>query len=232
MPNLPVLSKTTWTLVGTLGATVVLGIGLGYWYIAGPGATPPPTPPALVTERGSLLSYMKGDGTWECTVKSENATVSSTGVVYVGQGKMRGDFSSILKMGEPRTSKSHMIMHESTQYVWNDDMPTMGVRTTVTLATIPKQASPDAPFDIHHASDVTCVPWRLDDRVFVLPDHVQFHSVEDMVKQGGLPQPPTSPSSTPVPPMPDRESQCRACDEAGPYKEACLAALSCGNTPQ
>jgi hypothetical protein len=230
MPNIPKLAPTTWSLLGTLAVTVLLGGGLTYWKFFGPGATPETENPPSRTERGSLISYMNGEGTWECRVKSSSNTVDSTGVVFVAPGQMRGDFSSILKMGEPRTSYSHMIVRGGEQFVWNDDMPSMGVRTTVTLATIPKNAAPDAPFDIHHESDVDCVPWRENDRVFVLPNDVQFHSVEEMMKQKGLP------SAAPVAPgassgMPDLKSQCAACDQAGPYKESCLAALSCPKAP-
>lgn len=143
-----------------------------------PGSTPPPSSITGMTLKGLLsLGYSQ-----KCTfIDATSLTASSEGTIYVAQGRVRGDFTSVVS-GKPILS--HMIVLDDTSYVWTD-ATTGGFK--MALATIEKQQAPgpNQGFDPNKKVNYSCTNWSTDVSVFALPAGIQFSDMTNI-----LPNPP------------------------------------------
>jgi hypothetical protein len=119
----------------------------------------------------------------KCTfTDATSITASSEGTVYVAQGKLRGDFTSVVS---GTTIKSHMIVLGDTSYTWTD---TTKEGSKMALATIENQQAPgpNQGFNPNKKVNYSCVGWLTDASVFALPAGIQFSNLTNI-----LPNPPT-----------------------------------------
>lgn len=164
----------TKTLIGIVVALIVVGGGI--WYLSGhPAGTTGGTASGETAEgSGTLAELMKKGGAYKCEVAvkptQENANTESSGTVYVGGGKMRGDFSTVVAALGGKAVESHMISSEGYVYTWSDLMP-QGVKMKV-------DASGEAPaqqgMDAYTAVDYRCSPWSVEESRFTVPSNVTF----------------------------------------------------------
>jgi len=143
------------------------------------GATPSPSSANGMTLKG-LLSLGSSQ---KCTfVDATSPTASSEGTVYVAQGQLRGDFTSVVA---GTTIKSHMIIVGNTSYTWTDAAK---VGSKMALATIEQQQAPgpNQGFDPNKSVNYSCAYWPTDMNVFALPAGIQFSNMTNI-----LPNPPT-----------------------------------------
>lgn len=139
------------------------------------------------------------------------------GVVYVANGKMRGDFTS---MDEGVAMNGHMIVDGNTSYIWSDGQ-SIGYKTTFDLNETPTTESGDTSVsnDINplQPEDYACDAWIANPEVFALPAGVEFKDFSSLI--------PTMP-----PNAGDTGSQnnCSYCDMlSGDDKSQCLSAMNC-----
>jgi len=142
-----------------------------------------------------------------------------TGVVYVSDGKMRGDFKA---PSESPSGGSHMIVVGNTSYIWMDGSKT-GFKNTFDLnATSPPSTSTEVesqePVNLSQPEDYVCENWVVDSSLFDLPSGISFTDINEI-----MPVIPTSEAGTS-----GTSSQCSYCDSlSGDQKSECLSALKC-----
>ena len=172
-------------------AVVVVAVALFAFYklSSTPGSSQIPGTPGvaapLSSTRGMTLRGLLSLGSSQkCTfTDATNPTASSEGTVYVAQGQLRGDFTSVVS---GVAIESHMIVLGSTSYEWTD-AATGGFK--MALATIENQQAPgpNQGFNPNKSVDYSCTGWSTNASVFALPVGIQFSNMTNI-----LPTPPLS----------------------------------------
>ncbi len=167
------------TLIGIVVALVVVGGGI--WYVSGQPAQIPADGESATTGEetaegsGTLADLMKRSGSYKCTVEVKptqaNANTESSGTVYVGNGKMRGDFSTVIAAMGGKKVESHMITSDGYVYTWSDMMP-QGVKVQVSAGE--EGTATQAGMDASAAVDYHCGPWSVETSRFTVPGDITF----------------------------------------------------------
>lgn len=140
------------------------------------------------------------------------------GTIYVADGKMRGDFSSI---DEGVTTNGHTIVDGNTSYFWTEG-ETTGFKTTFNLDATPQAESRDTPvssdIDPVQPENYVCEPWVVKSDVFTLPSSVEFKDLNSMI-----------PTMAPYAGTSEqKQNGCSYCDMlSGDDKSQCLSAMKC-----
>ncbi|HTR19203.1 MAG TPA: hypothetical protein VMH91_04495 [Candidatus Paceibacterota bacterium] len=205
------------TVLWVVAAIIV--IGGGYWLYSsgalGGGSGGEMMENSTSTSQGQSSGSMKdllAHGSSQCQVN--DTANGSSGTVYVGNGEMRGDFTSQTQTG---TVTSHMISDGQTVYVWSSAAP-QGMKMSVSSETS-SSGSSSAQDPYNENVNYTCSPWSVDSAEFTLPAGVTFEDMSTMMHgsaSGGAS-------------VGANAAQCAACDQApnATAKAQCRAALQC-----
>lgn len=152
----------------------------------------------------------------QCTFSDTvDATASTQGTMYIADGKMRGDYTSVSR---GQSTQAHVVANQQEAMVWLEGSTT-GYRLALSAATA--NAGPAA-LDPNKKINFDCGAWQPDERVFVPPTNVTFTDVR-AVLQGSVAPAFQAPSLAPGSP-----DACAACEAAiEPTRSQCRAALSC-----
>lgn len=201
-------------IYGVVGAVVILV--LGYFIISNTSSGQNPNgAPTIQTEGASsgTLASLMSMGSVKCDVTNTQAGAQSSGTVYVGGGKMRGDFTSQTSAG---AVTSHMISDGTNVYVWSSAMP-QGIKMTVAATAKPGNAQATM---YNQNVSYTCSPWSVDASQFILPAGVTFSDMTSMM-QGSTGANAGASAGT------SAGANCAMCDQAGAGRDQCRAALGC-----
>lgn len=131
------------------------------------------------TESGSIKSLIAAGKSQKCTYSVQgDSGAASEGTIYVGDGKMRGDFTASSMSGQ-----THMINMGDTTYMWSDDGK-MAIKmafdpnAAVANANTGAQTSQSASIEENH--DFKCEGWSVDGSKFELPSGVNFTELPNM----------------------------------------------------
>lgn len=122
-------------------------------------------------QSGTIADLLSRTGSWRCDVSSNVAAAPSTGVAYIADGKIRGDFTSkVAAMGNLQV-KTHLIVIDGFAHVWTDLYP-QGAKTAIDAPASETQSG------FSHDTQVSylCVPHQPDASLFVLPANISFSS--------------------------------------------------------
>jgi len=166
-------------LITLVVALVVVGGGVWYFSSGNPGGVPveegvvgtntAATPATEAEGSATLADLMMRDGAYRCDVELKaSGGADSSGTVYIGNERMRGDFTSVMNGS---TIESHMISMDGYVYTWSDMMP-QGVKMQVSADGT--TAGSQGGLDASSAVDYHCASWAIDANRFVLPDNVTF----------------------------------------------------------
>lgn len=166
-------NKTLWIV----GIVIIIAIA-AYFFTRGEGTSTTLTTlePGTSGAGEQTLAELLALGTSQtCTFTQADGE----GTVYVANGKMRGDFTSLT---DGKTMVSHMISDGATAYTWVDGMPT-GFKIAMNAA----QAAGQQPgtVDVNQKFAYTCSPWNADTNAFTPPAGMQFNDLAALT--GGLP---------------------------------------------
>lgn len=125
---------------------------------------------------GTFADLMQKGGTLECSFDQSMNDMSSSGVVYMADGKIRLNYSATLEAGQEPT-RGAMIQKDNTMYMWSDAMP-QGIK----MAVAPGQAMSAAPmgnemFDTNMKSKYDCKSWTPNSAWFEVPPTIEFMSL-------------------------------------------------------
>lgn len=197
---------------------VLLLIGFGGYMLFGNRTVSGPTPQASpATQQNQPLVGAKSLKELLVAGQPQTCTFSdadTSGTVFVGGGKMRGDFTSPVngvQMG------SHVILDGQIFYMWTDGQ-TQGFKMEFTPSEATAGAATKMPkdsFDPDKKVDYSCSGWTIDQSKFVLPASVKFADAKEMVPQGSKMQD-------------SGKDQCAACNSlSGDAAAQCKKALGC-----
>lgn len=164
-------NKTLW-IVGV----IIIIAAVAYFLMRGDGASTSLTTLEPSGSGEQTLAELLAAGTAQtCTFTQADGE----GTVYVANGKMRGDFTSV---ADGKTMTSHMISDGTTAYTWVDGMPT-GFKMMMNSA----QAAGQQPgtVDINQRLGYNCSSWSADASVFTPPAGMQFNDLAALT--GGIP---------------------------------------------
>ena len=145
----------------TLAGIAVLVLILGGVFFAFSGSKGQP-----VTATLSDLSARQGS--WQCAFTFAGDDVTSSGTVYISNGRLRGDFVfNISPLGQK--AETHIIRMNGFQYSWNLATQT-GEKKAVAAGPSGGAAgtSPDQAYPYH------CVQKSVDESLFSLPSGIVF----------------------------------------------------------
>ena len=179
-----------------IGIVVVIIVALGIWYFASlnTGAATPDTATTSVStgstgttgttgttgaatpaNPSTFHSIFTQSGNHECSYQQVQASGQSSSVVYIADGKMRGEFRTT----GSTPSANLMIYTGGVLYAWKEGATT-GKKTSITsLADLPQAIPQDltsgAIFGVS-ADNVSwdCHDWAKDVKLFTLPTYVTF----------------------------------------------------------
>ena len=202
---------------------VVFVAGAGWYFYSRQGGAMMAASDTNQSAQGSIKDLI-ARGSSKCTVTNSVENSESNGTVYVGNGKMRGDFTSVTK-NPAMTVESHMISDGAFIYTWSDAMP-QGVKVAVSAANTTGQpnASEGNQAEMYNAVvDYDCDSWSVDESKFEIPTDITFMDVSTMM-QGGTTGEGNAGSMNP----PSKSAQCNMCDSAPePQRSQCREALQC-----
>lgn len=196
----------------------------------------------MTTQKMSLSDFFSLAGSKKCTFSDK--TNNSSGTVYIGGGKMRGDFQS---MDNGKTTASHMINDGQYVYVWTDGqsqgykMSTDIVKKEAAQVTMTPDNSGSSetqpssgPVNLNQQADYSCGGWSVDSSMFTLPQGITFTDYSSMMQgtqngasstQGTTQQAPAAQGMT----AQQKQYECSQCDKvpAGAMRNQCLSELKC-----
>lgn len=241
---LPLMNKKTTGIV--IAVVVLLLLVGGVWALHsrlqsstdGEAATPQNQAQQMTTGKKSLADFLSMNATLKCTF-SDKAN-SSSGTVYVSNGKMRGDFQS---QDNGTATQTHMVNDSSYIYYWTDGQKngykmSLDVikKETSNISMAPSNGSsqPGQPqgVNMNQQANYSCGPWVVNSSLFTVPSDVTFTDYSSMM-QGAASQSSTSQQAPATAQggtqMHGSAAMCSQCDKApaGTARNQCLAALHC-----
>src|SRR3989344_7392340 len=187
------MNKTA--LFALVGIIVIAG---GAYLIIGRGGAPT-SQEANVTSRSeqkSISELIASGVPQKCAFESTDETSANSGTVYVGNGAMRGDFTSPV---DDKIVMSHMIIRDNKSYIWMDDTTT-GFMTALNAPAPQTQTQPNS-VDADQKLNYSCESWSVDASLFNLPTTVTFSDLSALTG--------TDTGDTDL-----KAIQCAACDRA------------------
>jgi hypothetical protein len=141
------------------------------------------TAPTQTTEKPvgkkiAFSEFIKQSGSYQCTVHQNLSDFDTGGTVYISDGKLRGDFSTI---AEGRTVTSSVLARDGFVYSWSSMMPNKGVKMAMTMAELSNPAASTSGTYVWNASqigDYSCTPWIAQEPTFGLPSGTTFTTVK------------------------------------------------------
>ncbi len=214
-----------------IGVAAVAVVGIGAYLMMGKGVLPSIMSPS--SQQTTLKALLAAGTNQTCTFTSQTAESSSSGEVYIGGGKMRGDFTSV---AAGKTTMSHLVVSNGIAYLWIDQ-PLQGFRMSFDSMNGKNGSSMDA----NATTDYKCQPWNAIETKFDLPAGVNFQDMSAMIEQAAKMQAQTGANaevSAPAAGTPTgagasaqtyAEQQCAACNAIpdATAKAQCKASFDC-----
>ncbi len=126
----------------------------------------------------AFSQFIKQDfGSYKCDVKQSVSDFVSSGTVYMNEGKLRGEFSTV---AEGRKMDSSFIMKEGYTYNWSSMIP-MGVKVKIpdTSATPNTSTNTSGTYswNAEQIGEYNCEEWKADETKFELPSGITFTEI-------------------------------------------------------
>lgn len=167
------------TLVSVLVLAVVL---VGGYMIVKNGRAPedavknPQDSSETAGKKIAFSEFVKQGGSYKCEVKQAMNDFENSGTVYITEGKMRGEFSTV---AEGQKMDSLFVMKDDYMYNWSSLSPELGVKIKVTAE---DKAAAEAQgiysWNTEQVGDYNCEPWTVDNSKFDLPQAVNFMEIK------------------------------------------------------
>ncbi len=191
-------------------------------------ANPQNQPKEMTSGKKSLSDFFAMKGTLKCTFSDK--TNSGSGTVYLGGGKMRGDFQS---QANDTASQTHMVNDGTYVYIWTEGqkngykMSLDAVKneaSQVKVSGTPSIVKPQG-MDMSQQSNYSCAPWVANATMFKVPSDITFVDYSSMMQRASS----DAATSHGGAAMQGNQSACSECDKvpAGAARNQCRAALKC-----
>jgi hypothetical protein len=175
--------------------------------------------PEATTQSKSLKDLLGMGVSQKCTFAKNDNGSSTQGTIYIDNGQVRGD---IVTVNGGQTVNTHMVVKNSTSYVWMEGQSNGFKMTFDPNAAASAQAkAQNNSVDPNEKVDYSCSGWSADTSVFSLPSSVTFSDFSKMaIPSITVPQTGSG--------IPGGVDKCAACNYlSGAAKTQCLSALNC-----
>lgn len=126
----------------------------------------------------AFSEFIKGMGSYQCTVSQSVEGNDTKGVVYLSKGLLRGEFNSTVKNFSINTN---FIVRDGYTYTWTSMMPKIGFKTkinpTAMTANTAAQTQGSYNFNAEKIGDYDCQAWTVDQSKFTLPTGITFQEL-------------------------------------------------------
>lgn len=202
-----------------VGGVVVIGGIAAYFIMKNPSDTT--SNQESTSQSSSLRDLAAASSPQKCDVTQTVENSESTGTVYIANGKIRGDFTSV---SSGQTVQSHFVSDGEYSYTWSDSM-TMGFKAKIAQGTAVENSGSQG-VNMDQAGNYSCSAWSPDSSVFEVPAGIQFR---DAASMGGAYGSGSGTVEGNAGNASDAKAmQCQACDGAPePSRSQCRAALAC-----
>lgn len=211
-------NKLMWGIV-----VLVVIAGGAYFFMKDSASVGIETPPQFM----SLKDLRGRTGQQTCTFTSTTQNSQSQGTVYLNNGMMRGNFTSV---ANGQSVASHMIVKDDSVYVWSDGLAQGYKMDVSTLDTPPSQGSQSG-IDATAPVGYDCKAGNIDSSVFELPAGITFSTVgaATVPAGSGIPAGAADTGASAGASASVHAAQCQACDQApnAATKAQCRQALAC-----
>jgi len=136
---------------------------------------------SVVMETGgkkmAFAEFIKGGGSYKCTVHQRVEGADTTGVTYINGGMIRGEYTT---QAQGMSIDTTMILRDGYTYTWSSFAPTMGYKVKVVddgSANRSTEMSGPYSFDAEQIGDYDCEAWSGDASMFTLPSSVTFQEI-------------------------------------------------------
>ncbi|MDQ3075947.1 MAG: hypothetical protein M3Q34_02370 [bacterium] len=122
----------------------------------------------------AFSEFIKQDkGAYKCEVKQAFSDMENSGTIYMNNGMMRGEFSTIAE-GQPMDSS--FIMKDGYAYNWSSTLPSMGVKVKVLTSADDngREAKETYTWNAEQIGEYNCEEWKVDESKFALPTRINF----------------------------------------------------------
>ncbi|HYM65324.1 MAG TPA: hypothetical protein VES68_02475 [Candidatus Sulfotelmatobacter sp.] len=212
------------TVLAVVAALILLLLGAGAFFLS-QKKTPTPSnnqemaKPTTTTNSAqqTLKDLLSSKNPVKCTYSTDVSGAKISGVVYVANGKVRGDFTTTSGKTE---ITGHMATDAKYMYSWTEGSK-QGYKFSLDSMTNPKPTTTTnqnkAP-DLNQKFNYSCSPWTLDSKMLELPTDVTFTLFTI----------PTAPTGTSGGSGVSNQTMCTACSSLkGESKTQCLTQLHC-----
>jgi hypothetical protein len=140
-------------------------------------ATTTPVATATPVSMGKKIpfnQFMKKGGSYICAVTQTMATMTTSGTVYLNNGKVKAEFTVAIAGNTINTS---MIIRDGYSYTWTSNSPTKGIKTKIAKLETSNASSSSrgtVTWDGSQIGDYNCEAQTVEDSVFALPTTVTF----------------------------------------------------------
>lgn len=129
------------------------------------------------SKKMAFADFVKQGGSYECTIKQYVAGTETSGTAFIGEGMIRGEYST---QTQGLTVNTSVIVRDGFAYTWTSMAPTMGFKAKVVEDTTTNAAtsiSGSYSFNAEQIGDYDCKAWAFDAGKFTLPAGVTFREV-------------------------------------------------------
>ncbi|MEK7601598.1 MAG: hypothetical protein AAB480_03660 [Patescibacteria group bacterium] len=174
------------------GIVVLVILALGAWYLSSSGASSTGTqgetattttttgttgtPAGTPATTNTFKSIFTQSGNHQCDYSQSNSTGQSTSVIYIADGKMRGEFRSTMSGA---STASLMIYSGGYLYSWKEGATTGKKSSIRALADLPDVIPQDLTSGAIYGTSANTVGWNCHDwlkdvKLFTIPTYVTF----------------------------------------------------------
>jgi hypothetical protein len=163
---------------------------------------------------GNVFDLLKIGNSVKCTFSTEDESGLTSGVTYVADNQVRGDFE--VNLGEDGPIQSHIISDGQWIYMWSSALP-QGIKANIEDTDLQKTTEEAANSKdlkaFQNNVNYKCSSWNKDESKFVIPQDVKFLDMSQTLKELKV----------------DPDNLCSACDYI-PDEEAkseCKTRMNC-----
>lgn len=126
----------------------------------------------------AFSQFIKQGGAYKCTVNQTLSGIDTTGVTYINDAMIRGEFNTRI---QNMNIDSTFIVRDGYTYSWSSVMPTAGFKVkmsgTTTTPDTTTGTTGSYSWNAEQIGDYDCQPWTVDQAKFTVPTNVTFKEV-------------------------------------------------------
>jgi hypothetical protein len=121
------------------------------------------------------------NGSYKCEVKQAMSDMENSGTVYISDGNIAGDYTTI---AEGRTMKTWFIMRDGYSYMWGDMMQGSGFKVKIpqvdTTTNTNANTSGTYSWNAEQIGDYNCEEWKVTEATFKVPTNITFKDLSEI----------------------------------------------------